>query len=583
MFKLVSALLAALSVVGSTHAQDHAKLIPSNVAAFVSVNPQKLWKAQALKSFHETFRRLDLAMPDIGLEYTNIARMTLFWPVAPMDVRESEPFILVSTIEPFNEAKLFKAIRAVPADQVEHFPGHMGYDPIEDAPSIVTSPATEATAEATSKPVKDKKDSEQPPATIVQETAVEVAPIPTETPELYFAGDQTTALLRIDAKTLLFMPGRPSQRATLTLLGQLFNKNDNGPLAEALKELPQHDVVATTQLQPLMESMEPSWMQQEAVAYQALLQAEQVVKTIDFGETTTITARFTFANAVDAARAKPVAAAGLKEIQEQYQLVSKTLFGTEEKLNAMTQPLFSVVIEMLKDATLTTTDNVLSVTMTGKFGPALTEFSALAPTLIENSANSSKASNNFKMCALALHSFESENAHFPNDISDANGKLLLSWRVQILPYLDQSKLYEQIDMTKSWDDPVNKKLWDKMPKLFEIPGRDAEPGMTYVQMPTSEKGFAFKMPGFERRIVSVSDGTSNTIMTVEAQEAVNWMKPDDVAFDGKTVPKFGDPKGTKFNVGLADGSVKTLKQSIKPETLKALITPSGGEVFNLDD
>ena len=80
-------------------------------------------------------------------------------------------------------------------------------------------------------------------------------------------------------------------------------------------------------------------------------------------------------------------------------------------------------------------------------------------------------------------------------------------------------------------------------------------------------------------LVSITDGTSNTILVVEAAEAVPWAKPDDLPYDGvMPLPRLGGPGG-RFLAGFGDGSVRTLRRDRIDETqLRALITIQGGEV-----
>ena len=63
-------------------------------------------------------------------------------------------------------------------------------------------------------------------------------------------------------------------------------------------------------------------------------------------------------------------------------------------------------------------------------------------------------------------------------------------------------------------------------------------------------------------------------MTVEVpdQKAVIWTKPDDFVYDEKEPLKglIGLHAGG-FNAGLGDGSVRFIKATIEPETLKALL------------
>ncbi len=50
--------------------------------------------------------------------------------------------------------------------------------------------------------------------------------------------------------------------------------------------------------------------------------------------------------------------------------------------------------------------------------------------------------NNIKQIGLAFHNFESANGFLPQDVKDKDGKPLLSWRVQILPYIEQDNVYK---------------------------------------------------------------------------------------------------------------------------------------------
>ena len=81
----------------------------------------------------------------------------------------------------------------------------------------------------------------------------------------------------------------------------------------------------------------------------------------------------------------------------------------------------------------------------------------------------------------------------------------------------------------------------------------------------------------------ITDGTSNTILAVEAKRNIPWTKPEDIPFDPDApLPELGGfwPKG--FHVVFADGAARFLKESINPAMLKALITRAGGEVISSD-
>src|SRR5262245_59728137 len=75
--------------------------------------------------------------------------------------------------------------------------------------------------------------------------------------------------------------------------------------------------------------------------------------------------------------------------------------------------------------------------------------------------------NNLKMVRLAMHNFHDAMGRFPAATAYAkNGKPLLSWRVAILPYIEEDALYRQFKLDEPWDSPHNKKLIAKMPKIY---------------------------------------------------------------------------------------------------------------------
>ena len=200
--------------------------------------------------------------------------------------------------------------------------------------------------------------------------------------------------------------------------------------------------------------------------------------------------------------------------------------------------------------------------------------------------------NNLKQIGLAMHNHLSSNNHFPADIRGKDGKPLLSWRVRILPFIEQNPLFQEFKLDEPWDSPHNKALLERMLAVFAVPGSRAEPGMTFY------RGLSGKSTLFDpavpegAEIASITDGTSNTIAVVEAKEAVPWTRPDsDIPFNAK--PE--DPESLRpmfealgghfrggFNALFCDGSVRFLRDSINMLTLRALITHNGGEVVSSD-
>ena len=74
----------------------------------------------------------------------------------------------------------------------------------------------------------------------------------------------------------------------------------------------------------------------------------------------------------------------------------------------------------------------------------------------------------------------------PDRVTGPNGKPGLSWRVHILPYIEQDALYKQFKLDEPWDSEHNKKLIEKMPKVYVSPLAVAPPGETYYQVFTGK-------------------------------------------------------------------------------------------------
>jgi len=206
-----------------------------------------------------------------------------------------------------------------------------------------------------------------------------------------------------------------------------------------------------------------------------------------------------------------------------------------------------------------------------------------------------QCSNNLKQIALAMHTYHDVYKCLPPAYTvDEDGQPLHSWRVLILPYIEQTALYEQIRLDEPWDSEHNWQFHDVVISAFQCPSGGLNARFRR-EMPTLKAdGNCYysavirpETPFFGCEAMSlgdIHDGASNTILIVERLLPVCWMDPNnDIGFDTACRGVNSDLRGIGSahtggaNVAIADGSVIFISDTINPETLRAALTKSGGE------
>ena len=210
--------------------------------------------------------------------------------------------------------------------------------------------------------------------------------------------------------------------------------------------------------------------------------------------------------------------------------------------------------------------------------------SVLTPTISQTRQAAARqvSANNLKQLGLAMHNYHDAYKSFPAQANlSKDKKPLLSWRVHILPFIDQDNLYKQFKLDEPWDSEHNKKMIAQMPEVYRSPLAKKVAGKTVYLGAAGPKmvfGDAKGMPA-----IKITDGTSNTIMIVEANDenAVTWTQPEDYKPDMK------DPKAPLlrkemkgFYATFADGSVRMMSREVANDLLWSLLTADGGEVID---
>lgn len=193
--------------------------------------------------------------------------------------------------------------------------------------------------------------------------------------------------------------------------------------------------------------------------------------------------------------------------------------------------------------------------------------------------------NHAKQLALAMILYDDARGMFPPaagvkyyaDNKTQTSKYPHSWRVAVLPYIEQQTLYEQYRFDEPWDSEANKKILAQMPGLFRS-AQDPDPkstNTTYFVLTGPQTIFAGQ-DGV--RMSGIRDGASLTFLIVEAKRPVPWTKPEDIPYAAdQPVPKLGGWFNGEFLAALADGSVHSVSTEIDEATLRAYITKDGRE------
>lgn len=188
--------------------------------------------------------------------------------------------------------------------------------------------------------------------------------------------------------------------------------------------------------------------------------------------------------------------------------------------------------------------------------------------------------NNCRHIGLALQNYHDQYQAFPPAYTvDVNGKPLHSWRTLLLPFMEQQRLYDSIDLTKPWDDVVNMQAWKSMPPDYCCnDSRNAENLTTCLAVVVPGSCL---QPEKSSSMSDIVDGPSSTVLFIEVpkEKGVIWMAPQDAdeALFLAIGREIRATHGSKIHFVFCDGSCQSFPASLSVEDRKAMASIAGGE------
>ena len=197
----------------------------------------------------------------------------------------------------------------------------------------------------------------------------------------------------------------------------------------------------------------------------------------------------------------------------------------------------------------------------------------------QTAANQKTSMENLRQIGLAIHLFERDNRILPRATSVIGSNHPLSWRVALLPFLNQQDLYNKYNRDEPWDSPGNRKVLALMPAVYRHPSEPSNSTNTsYVVLTGPMTMFPTNR---NMRFFDINDGLSKTIAVVEAKTSIPWTKPEDYEYAAdKDLPKLGGYQSDGFCAVFADIFVRFLPHPFEEKRLRGMITAVGGEDLN---
>lgn len=384
-------------------------------------------------------------------------------------------------------------------------------------------------------------------------------------------------LIFVDSKTMLM----GTENTLKAMLSPRTKSGDSKTEFEAL--YPANDIVGVVDLEPVAELVqELSQRMPMAPLVQNIVGVAATIDATGTGESH-LNLIVEMTDAANAQQVNAIAMGGFQmmKVQALGQLSSDNSPVSEELVTVLANLLDSVTIETVEESVELDVPKVSDPEQFLKdVTPAMKELVKGLAAAQEAAARRAQTMP-LRNIGLAFHNYHDVYGAFPSYCAprkDADVNKGLSWRVHLLPFLDESPLYQEFHLDERWDSDHNKKLIERMPKVFESAGVEKRGHTNFHVFVGERTPFGNEEPV---GIASIIDGTSNTIMVVQTgdDKAEIWTKPSGIEFNPE------DPKAAlgkiaeTFLILLCDGSVRSVSKDLDEATLSRLIQHADQEIL----
>lgn len=565
-------------------------VIPPDGAAFATVKFDEVWQSEALKEVRDLIQK---EMPQaqqqieslIGLKIDDIERVSVFLPTLP-GPNSGEPGFgfVVTAKKAYDPVRLLNSLDAYSLNEIDNEPRNF-----RAPPAIKMELKSTAPLPTESKPPAEKKRPTAPLSDLPNGGPEEGKQFgQMRLPELgapFYASKRNGFLVYLvsDRSFVIFPMESREDVGVYGYLGLLLRRSTTGNLSPALAGAAKNQIVVGVDLKQANKVY--SKVIPDQFPGRTLLSANSATLTVNVAKEVSVNVAFDCPDA-DTSRSIEQTVNGLLTIARETLPGIRKEVLRNENMKAFA-PLVDQFETAIKGATCRTAGRAVTLAASAPSEAILGTTLAALVEQTRKSAERSRFLNNFKQVALAALNFESAYGHFPfpglekaGPVARDPAKAILSWRVALLPYIEQEALFRRFKLDEPWDSEHNKKLIPLMPKVYAARKEaNLKDGETLVQMFQGPRGLKPR-PSFGQ----ITDGSSNTFMVAEAGEPVIWTKPDDMKFDPeKDLPKLGGNFNGDFIVAFCDGSVRFMeRKKVTDEILKWFIMPDDGHVIPFD-